>query len=52
MFFAPKFDIATHGRASQLTFQIKINNDYVFEKTVGELLAFCTEMNTWAEGKN
>ena len=40
------------GRTSQLTFLIKVNNDQVFEKNLSELIAFCSELNLWAEGKN
>mgnify|MGYP006982822682 CR=1 FL=1 len=49
--FVPKIDIAPVGRASQLTFLIKVNTEHVFEKTLNELMQFCQEMNIWAEGK-
>ena len=47
-----KFEVAPMGRTSQLTFLIKVNNDQVFEKTLAELIRFCSELNQWAEGKN
>lgn len=51
-FFVTKFEVAPMGRTSQLTFLIKVNNDQVFEKTLAELIRFCSELNQWAEGKN
>ena len=50
--FTTKFEVAPLGRSSQLTFLIKVNNSQVFEKTVTELIQFCSDMNVWADGKN
>ena len=50
--FTAKFEIAPIGRASQLSFLIKINNEHIFEKSLSELIQFCAEMNMWSEGKN
>ena len=51
-YFVTKFEIAPMGRTSQLTFLIKVNSDQVFEKSLSELISFCSELNIWAEGKN
>ena len=51
-YFTTKFEVAPLGRTSQLTFLIKVNNEHIFEKTLSELIGFCSEMNNWAEGKN
>ena len=47
-----KFEVAPMGRTSQLTFLIKVNNDQVFEKSLVELIGFCSDLNQWAEGKD
>jgi len=37
-FFSIKIDIAPVGRASQLTFLMKVNGEHVFEKTLSDLI--------------
>lgn len=51
-YYTTKFEIAPIGRASQLSFLIKVNSGHIFEKSLSELIQFCAEMNMWAEGKN
>ena len=47
-----KFDVAIESKGAKLTFDIRINDQYLIKKTVTELVEFCRALHVWAKGKN
>ena len=39
-------------RTAELAFNIKINNTFLFQKSVTQLIDFCRELNAWCDGKD